>query len=387
MRLVRVAINLEQLLYRSPGGIGRYTAQLAMVLPRLFPDDEVLGFTARHRPAAVRAALAAHGVAGLDPSVLPLPRPLLYEAWHRFGAPPLSLGARGLGRADIVHAPSVAVPPRGRAPLVVTVFDVAAELFPEAFPPRGLRFHRAGLAAAARRADLVLTASQAAAEEIVAHSAIRSDRIRVVPNGVDPVELPEATVRRVAERAGVADRPFVLWVGSLEPRKGVGTLVAAMAALHRRRRSPTRLVLAGYPGWLTSDLVDPADRAEMGDDLVELGRIDEEVLWGLYAAAAVFAFPSLHEGFGYPVLEAMTQATPVVCSDLPVLRELTGDDAVTAAPGDVAAWAEALAGVLDDPAAASDLGAAGQVRSREWTVERSIRATRAVYCEALGGGV
>jgi glycosyltransferase involved in cell wall biosynthesis len=378
MRLVRVAINLEQLLYRSPGGIGRYTAQLAMVLPRLFPDDEVLGFTARHRPTAVRAALAAHGVIGPEPSVLPLPRPLLYEAWHRFGAPPLSFGAQGLGRAEIVHAPSVAVPPRGRAPLVVTVFDVAVELFPDAFPPRGLRFHRAGLAAAARRADLVLTASQAAAEEIVAHSSIRSDRIRVVPNGVDPVELPEATVRRVAERAGVADRPFVLWVG---------TLVAAMAALHRRRPSPARLVLAGYPGWLTSDLVDPADRAELGDDLVELGRVDEEVLWGLYAAAAVFAFPSLHEGFGYPVLEAMTQATPVVCSDLPVLRELTGDAAVTAAPGDVGAWAEALAGVLDDPAAATDLGEAGQARSREWTVERSIRATRAVYSEALGGGV
>jgi glycosyltransferase involved in cell wall biosynthesis len=264
---------------------------------------------------------------------------------------------------------------------------MAPELFPEAFPPRGLAFHRAGLAATAARADLVLTVSQAAADEIVAHSSIRPERIRVVPNGVDPVVVPAAVRDRVVASAGLADRPFVLWVGSLEPRKGVGTLVAAMAALHRRGPASARLVLAGYPGWLSADLVDPADRAELGADLVELGRVDDEVLWALYAAAAVFAFPSRHEGFGYPVLEAMTQGTPVVCSDLPVLRELVGDTAVTAPPGDVGAWTEALAGVLGDRAAAAGRGAAGRVRSGGWTVERSVRATHAVYREALGGGV
>jgi glycosyltransferase involved in cell wall biosynthesis len=384
---MRVAVNLEQLLYRSPGGIGRYTAQLAMVLPRLFPDDELLGFTARHPAAVVRAALAANGLGDLRTSTLPLPRPLLYEAWHRLGFPPLSWGAEVLRRADVVHAPSVAVPPRGRTPLVVTVHDMAPELFPDAFPPRGLAFHRAGLVATAARADLVLTVSQAAADEIVAHSPIRAERIRVVPNGVDPVVVPDAVRDAVVARAGLADRPFVLWVGSLEPRKGVGTLVAAMAALHRRGRGSARLVLAGYPGWLTADLVDPTDRAELGSDLVELGRVDDEVLWALYAAAAVFAFPSRHEGFGYPVLEAMTQGTPVVCSDLPVLRELVGTAALTAPPGDIGAWTEAIGGLLEDPVAAAERGRAGLVRSGGWTVGRSVRAVHGVYQEALGGGV
>ncbi len=385
MRLVRVAVNLEQLLYRSPGGIGRYTARLAMVLPQVFPGDEVLGFTARHAPAQVRAVLDANGLAGVRTSILRLPRPVLYEAWHRFARPPLTWGAPELRDADLVHAPSVAVPPRGRIPLVVNVHDTAPELFPEAFPPRGLRFHRAGLAAAASRADLILTGSHSAAEEIVAHSTIAADRIRVIPNGVDPHDVPPARRHEVLAAVGLEGRPYVLWVGSLEPRKGVGTLVAAMAQLHRRRAGAGAvLVLAGYPGWMTSQVMAAADRAELGGDLVELGAVTDEQLWALYAGASVFAFPSRHEGFGYPVLEAMTQGIPVVCSDLPVLREVVGDTGVRVAVDDVAGWSEALAGLLADPAEAARIGAAGQVQSRPWTVERTIRGIRAAYDEVLG---
>jgi glycosyltransferase involved in cell wall biosynthesis len=383
MRLVRVAINLEQLLYRSPGGIGRYTARLAMVLPRLFPGDEVLGFTARHPSVEVRRALDDAGLTAQHPSVLALPRPLLYEAWHRVGLPPLTFGAPRLGRADLVHAPSVAVPPRGRVPLVVTVHDAAPELFPEAFPPRGLRFHRAGLAATARRADLVVTVSEAAAEEIVAHSPLTRDRIRVVPNGVEVPVVTEAERSAVVEAAGLAGRPYVLWVGSLEPRKGVGTVVSAMAELHRRGVE-ARLVLAGYAGWLGDGLIDVGDRRELGADLVERGRVDDDELWALYAGAAVFAFPSRHEGFGLPVLEAMAQGTPVVCSDIPALREVAGGLARLVAPGDVSGWAEALGEVLAEPDQAVGEAAARRSHAAAWSVDRSVRGTRAVYQEVLG---
>src|SRR3954469_23869410 len=158
--VVRVAINLEQLLFRTPGGVGRYTARLATLLPGLFPDDDYQGFVARHR-----------GVDGssLDVSMpvrrLALPRPLLYDAWHLLGLPPA-------GDYDVIHAPSVAVPPKGRAALVVTVHDAAPVLFPETFPRRGRRFHAQGLAAAAKRADLVITVSQSAADELSAHTDI-----------------------------------------------------------------------------------------------------------------------------------------------------------------------------------------------------------------------
>lgn len=378
---MRVAVNAEQLLYRSPGGIGRYTAQLLTVLPRLFPDDEVVPFTARHARDEVAAALAA---AGVDPAtrrravMLPLPRPALYEGWLRFDLPRLP----GLHGAELVHAPSVAVPPHPRVPLVVTVHDAAPELFPETFPARGRRFHRQGLAATARRADLVLTVSAAAAEEIARHSTIRPERIRVVPNGIAPLAVQPARRRDILAARGLDAKPFVLWVGSLEPRKGVGTLVAAMARLCRRGAG-AQLVLAGYPGWLGSDLVAPGDRAAVGSSLHQLGVVGEEELWSLYGEASLFAFPSRHEGFGLPVIEAMSQSTPVVASDIPALREVAGGHARLVPPDDVEAWADAIEDLLGDENERRRLGAAGATHARRYDVETTITSIRAVYRELL----
>ncbi len=380
---MRVAVNAEQLFYPSPGGIGRYTTQLLTVLPQLFPGDEVVPFTARHRGAQVASTLLA---AGVDPAtrqrtvVLKWPRPLLYQGWVSWGQPRLP----GLHGADLVHAPSVAVPPHPRVPLIVTVHDTAAELFPDSFPSRGRRFHHRGLAAAARRADLVLTVSASAADEIAAHSAIGPDRIRVVPNGVAPLAVTAGRRRQLLAARGLEGRPFVLWVGSLEPRKGVGTLVAAMARLRRRRPAPVPLVLAGYPGWLGADLAPVEDLALLGGDLRQLGQVGEEELWALYGGAALFAFPSRHEGFGLPVLEAMSQGTPVVAADIPALREVTGGAARLVAPGDVAAWAGALGDLLDDAGEARRLGQAGAVQAAHFGVASTISGIRAAYCEVLG---
>jgi glycosyltransferase involved in cell wall biosynthesis len=381
---VRVALNVEQLLYRSPGGIGRYTAQLATLLPATGAHDEVVAFTARHGTEEVRAAMERFGVPGPVPAILKLPRPVLYEAWHRLGRPSIDVGD-----VDVIHAPSVAVPPRRATPLVVTVHDVAPALFPETFPRRGRHFHRLGLAAAARRADLVITVSHAAAAEIVAHSAIPARRIRVVANGVDPAPVDPDVAEAARTRLGVADRPYVLWVGSLEPRKNVRTLVTAMAQLAKREGNGVagrpRVVLAGYAGWLSDHLIDPGDRAALGDDLVQLGEVADVDLRALYAGAALLGFPSLHEGFGYPVLEAMTQATPVVCSDIPVLREVGGPAARYVPATDPAAWAETIGALLADPGELRAAGAAGQAWAGNFGVAASVAATRAVYAEVAGG--
>ncbi len=377
---MRVAVNAEQLLYRSPGGIGRYTAQLLTVLPRLFPEDEVVPVTARHPAGRVAAALAQVGV---DPAtaaravILSLPRPVLYEGWLSVGWPRLP----GLDGAELVHAPSVAVPPHPRVPLVVTVHDASAELFPESFPPRGRRFHRQGVAAAARRADLVLTVSAAAAVEIAEHTPIRPERIRVVPNGVAPLHVDPVRQRDVLAARGLTGVPFVFWVGSLEPRKGVGTLVAAMARLRLRS---VHLVLAGYPGWLGDDLVSATDRAALGANLHQLGQVDEEELWSLYAGASLFAFPSRHEGFGLPVIEAMSQATAVLASDIAAIREVAGGAARLVPPDDVGRWAEALEDLLGDDAARQTLARAGEVHARGYDVARTITGIQAVYREVLG---
>lgn len=377
---MRVAVNAEQLLYRSPGGIGRYTAALLTLLPGAHPELEMVPFTAGHRRRSVADALEGAGVAPVvagRAAVIPWPRPLLYDAWHRFGRPRLA----GLGRTvDLVHAPSVAVPPVRGVPLVVTVHDAAPELFPDAFPPRGRRFHASGLQAAARRADVVITVTQAAADEIASHSAIPAERIRVVHNAVDPPAVEGDRVEELLARLGVGSRPYVLWVGSLEPRKDVGTLIAAMAEVKRRDpASPVHTVLAGFDGWLGEGLIDPADRRALGDSLHQLGRVGEADLWSLYAGATVFAFPSRHEGFGLPVVEAMSQAVPVVAADIPAVREVAGGAAVLVDPGDRSGWADAISALLVDPAERARLGAAGQQRSGDFSVRRWADATRAVY--------
>jgi glycosyltransferase involved in cell wall biosynthesis len=419
MCLVRVAVNVEQLLYRPPGGIGRYTQKLVTLLPQLFPDDEVVAFTARHRRQEIDIAWrplvegGAPGAPPVPPVPLSLPRPVLYEAWNTLGWPRLAqLSRGGLKGVDVVHAPSVAVPPTGRTPLVVTVHDVAPLLFPETFPRHGRWFHRRGLAAAARRADLVVTVSRAAAAEIDAYTKIRPDRVRVVPNGVDHVRVSEEEVAAAGARHGLADAPYILWVGSLEPRKNVTTLVEAFAAVVAAGQDDGhKLVLASQGGWLSSDLIPPSLADRLAGRLRRLGAVAPAELRALYAGATLFALPSRHEGFGLTVLEAMVQGAPVVCADIPALREVTGaleavggstfrgvhpqksshppEEAAPAArlvpPDDTDAWAQALQDLIRDPAERRRLAAAGRQRASGFSWEHTIRATRAVYAEALAG--
>jgi len=383
-----VAVNIEQLLHRAPGGTGRYSARLVTQLTSLFPADTVLPFTALHRREDVVSACRAFGLdaAGVaPPAVLGLPRPLLYEAWHLVGQPRLEWMAPSLRRADLVHAPSPAVPPRGPRPLVVTVHDVAFELYPEAYPPRGRRFHRRGVEAAARRADLVITATEASVREIADHTPIDPRRLRIVPNGVDDAVPTPVETAEVLARYHLEDAPYVLWVGSLEPRKNVGTLVRAFARVVAGDAFPHRLVLAGPVGWLEDGLIPERERAVLGERLRSVGQVSDADLRALYAGAEAFCFPSLSEGFGLPVLEAMVQGTPVVCADVPALREVAGGAAVLVPPLDVPAWTDALGDLLGRPGAREPLRTAGRARAAEFSWGRTAAATRDVYLEALGG--
>jgi glycosyltransferase involved in cell wall biosynthesis len=382
---MRVALNLEQLLQPAPGGIGRYTAELARLLPTLPAGDDdlvsLVPFVARHRRAHVRTRLREFGLAELDPVVLWLPRPLLYDAWHVLRRPSLQSAPR-LRDVDVVHAPSVAVPPKSRAPLVVTAHDAAPLVFPETYPRRGRRFHEQGLAAAAERADLVITVSRAAAEELVAHTAIPAERIRIVPNGVDLAVAGDQEVAAMRRGFDLGDAPYVLWIGSLEPRKNVGLLVDAFARWAAGADLPHRLVLAGPGGWVEDAASVLAPARTLGDRVRTVGRVGDPALRALYRGADVFAFPSRHEGFGIPVLEAMAQGTPVLAADIPALRETATGAAVLRSPDDTAAWVAALDNLLHDATERARLGAAGRERAQQYSWERCAEATRAVYREA-----
>jgi glycosyltransferase involved in cell wall biosynthesis len=362
MSRLRVALFCEQLLQPIPGGIGTYVRALLDGLPGT--GLEVVPVSAWHPTGRLREV-------GLQRARrLPLPRPLLYEVWNHW-----DFAAIG-GTEDLVHAPSLAFPQPDGRPLVVTIHDVLFLKHPSAYPPRGVRFHRRALARL-RRADLAICPSSATRDDLLSSGAAPRS-VRVVPLGTD-LAAPPDTERRLGD-LGV-ERPYVLWVGTMEPRKNVRGVVAGFmkAVTSLTYRDRFHLYLVGPRGWGHSDAgADPDGRVRW------LGQQPRDDLAALYAGAAAFVYPSLGEGFGLPVLEAMACGAPVVTSNRSSLPEITGEAAVLCDPTDAASIAHALAEVLADPNTADDLRRHGLRRAAEFTWERSVRETADCY-RALSG--
>ena len=175
---------------------------------------------------------------------------------------------------------------------------------------------------------------------MAAHTGIARERITPIHHGVDHTLATDAEVAAVRDELGIAERPYVCWVGTLEPRKDVGVLVDAFARLVERDDIPHRLVLVGPDGWLDGAAAAAHRAAGLGERVRFVGSVASDRLRALYRGADLFALPSRHEGFGLPVLEAAAQGTAVLASDLPVLREVAGDAARFAPAGDADAWAE-----------------------------------------------
>jgi len=354
---VWLGLALEQTLAPVPGGTGRYSRELARALAADADGDAVSGWTAWHRdPSPARVP----GVIG--PHRLPLPRRPLVAAWER-----------GLGPVprdvDVLHAPTLLVPPRRGRPLVVTIHDAVPWTHPETLTPRGVRFHRRMAGRAAAEADLVVVPTDAVRRELEPILDL-AGRIDVVGEGVAPglVVPPDADER--ARRLGLPAR-YVASLATLEPRKGLGVLVTAMADPAGPRLP---LVVAGQPGWGGVDLPGAAAAAGLpADRLVMTGRLGDADLAVFLSRAAVLVVPSRAEGFGLPVLEGMALGTPVVISEAPALVEVAGGAAAVVPIGDAPALARALAEVSADEALRTRLIAAGRVRARQFSWQHAAQ--------------
>jgi glycosyltransferase involved in cell wall biosynthesis len=357
---MRVAFTLEQCWHRVPGGTAVAALELARQL-RLSSEVELIGVAAAHRrpprepwrpPIATRH--------------LPLPRVALYEAWHFLRRPRVE---RATGPVDVIHATGLAMPPPS-APIVLTIHDLSFLAYPEHFSRAGMRFFRRALELARRDAALVLCSSQATLAHCESVGFPR-ERLRHVPLGVDAEPATPEDVARVRKRYGLPER-YVLWTGTVEPRKNLPRLLTAFRSLER----DADLVLVGPKGW-KQDL-------ELGSRVLALGFVPGADLAGLYAGAAVFCFPSLMEGFGFPVLEAMAQGTPVVTSAGTSTEELARDAAVLVDPRDPDSIADGLRRVLDAPALVARLAEAGRVRAAAYTWRRSADLVERAYRDVSG---
>lgn len=349
---MRVAYTLEQCWHEVPGGTAVATLELARAIVA-GGEVELVGVAGRHRrPPRPEFAPTTPEVAHL-----PLARPWLYEAWNRLGRPRVE---RATGPVDVCHS-TLAIPAPSAAAQVVTVHDVAFVHHPERFTGHGARVMRAGLERC-RAADVVLCPSRATADDLVALGFDR-ERLRVVPWGVRAADVGPRDVARVRAAYDLPDR-FVLFVGTVEPRKNLARLAAAA------ERADLPLVVAGAPGW--GDAA-PAGAARF------VGFVPGADLPALYAAADVFAYPSLQEGFGLPVAEAMAAGVPVVTSARGATAEVAGGAAVLVDPLDEGSIADGLRRAL---AERDTWVAVGRERAAELTWERAAAATVAAYREA-----
>jgi glycosyltransferase involved in cell wall biosynthesis len=364
---MRVAVTLEQCWHSVPGG----TAVAALELVRALDgrgDVDLVGVAARHQsppPEAWRPSIAVRH--------LWAPRSLLYELWH--GRLPLAPRVESAtGPVDVVHGTAVAFP-RAEAPVVMTIHDLAFLDDPGLVTKHGLRFFRRGTDLAREHARLVMCSSQATMEDCLSAGFDR-DRLRVVPLGVRAAPRTLEEVARAQAKFGLA-RPYVMFSGTVEPRKNLHRLLKAFA---RIPRDDVDLVLVGPSGWNESL---EADLAPLEGRVHVLGFVERDELEALLAGADVFCLPSLKEGFGLPVLEAMSQGAAVVTSTGTSTAEVAGDAALLVDPLDEGAIATAIEELLEDRARAERLSVAGQARAATFTWERTAAAAMAVYEEAV----
>jgi glycosyltransferase involved in cell wall biosynthesis len=265
------------------------------------------------------------------------------------------------------------VPAPSRAPLVVTVHDLAFVRFPEMFTARGVRVMKRSLEQIVDRAAMVICPSEQTARDL-GDVGLETDRISVVPLGVRPRSVSPDAMAAVRAELGLGDRPFVLFVGTIEPRKNLVRLVRAMASIEQE----LPLVVAGADGWGSerSELAAAIEHDRL--DVRFVGLVSDDKLAALYASAAVFAYPSEWEGFGLPILEAMVHRTPVVTSRNTSTAEVAGGAAVLVDPFDVDSIAAGLVEALD-PNRRASLVAAGQAQAdrRSWVM--TAAATVEVY--------
>ncbi|NOZ06114.1 MAG: glycosyltransferase family 4 protein [Chloroflexi bacterium] len=358
-------------------GVGRYTRELAEGLLSLSGRPDLTFLYNRHGAARPPVSLA-----GVPSRVVPLGNKqyrlalllshLLGVSWDRW-----------LPQCDLFHGPDVIAPPMGHTPTVITVHDLSFLRYPQFHRPLNRWNLRWITPYVVRRAAAVIADSQSTRRDLVELVGTAPHKVHVIFPGVASsyhvLPAGEAGVR-VRHRFGL-DGGYILFVGTIEPRKNLETLIEAC----RQLSWPAPLVIAGRAGWRAQRLSRRLQALEEDGRVRLLGYVPDDDLPLLYNAAKVFAYPSWYEGFGLPVLEAMACGTPVVTSNVSSLPEVAGQAALLVHPGDAGALAEALARVLRDETLAADLRTRGLARAQAFSWQRTVRETAALYRQIAGG--
>jgi glycosyltransferase involved in cell wall biosynthesis len=366
---VHVGLNLVFLVPGETGGMETYAREL---IPRLAERGD-LRLTALVSREAAREDLGAESV------VVPVRARNRIE-WVRGEQQYVPRLAARAG-CDVLHSLASTAPLRGRTRRVTTIHDLNYKLVPEAhFGLRALGM-RLLVPAAARRSHRIIVDAESTRRDLADHLRIQPDKVDVVPLAAAPPAAAPADTAALRARLGLGDRLVVLSVSAKRPHKNLSRLIRAVGAIPAERRPV--LVIPGYTTPHEDELRAEAASAGMSGDVVFCDWLDTAELEGLYAIAACVVFPSLYEGFGLPVLEAMVRGVPVASSDRSSLPEVAADAALLFDPTDEAAIRTAIERLIGDPEEAERLRAAGRRRAARFSWERTAELTAVSYERAL----
>lgn len=360
----------RQASYRQ-AGVSRYIQHLAAALPEVAPEDQFVLFS-RSEIATERAGCSAVSVVE---SRWPTEHPLARIAWEQLVGP----GAARQQRLDVLHAPVNVGPFLGRTPTVVTVHDLAFMIYPEQYPAAKRHYLRLMTSLSVRRASRVIAVSEATARDVEQYLRVPANRISAIPNGVDPSMAPVDDPRRQAELRNRYQLPerWLLFVGTLQPRKNLIGLLRALASVAGEIDLP--LVVAGGKGWMYSDVFAEVKTLGISNRVLFVDYVAPQELALWYSAATAFVYPSLYEGFGLPVLEAMACGTPVLTSSVSSLPEVAGDAAIRVDPTNSEQIGAGLVKIVTDAPLREELRRRGLEQAARFSWEETARRTAAVY--------
>ena len=361
---MKVGIHADPAGHKIPGGVGVYVRKLTEALLATADGNEYKLLVAQQLRDFVTGS-KTHSVIAAG-----LPLKLLYAGWNWLGLPRVKAGL------DVVHATGLVIPAAGDSRLVATIHDVAVKEMPQVVPGFWRALYGRGFDVALKRARILCTVSAAVRDRLIEGYGIDPGRVIVTPEA--PGILPSHPRKsNTADRLGLRG-PYILTVGTLEPRKNQAMLIRAFAAV-KDKLPNFKLVIAGAAGWGSSDVLETIESQRVADRVVVTGRLEDAELAALYGSAELFAFPSLYEGFGLPLAEALAFGLPCVASDDPALREVAGAAAIFVSATDAESWSQALVEAAGDDALRNRLRAEGPRRVEPLSWEKTAEATRQAY--------
>ncbi len=380
----RYILDARTAVPRFPG-IGRYVSKLASALPPQLTAGEELTWLespATAEPALTSArALEQEGACQIPGKTI-IATATPFDIRQQWRIPPL-LKRLQADREALYHSPYYLMPYRTGLPTLLTFYDIIPLRFPKAVPARARLFFRLAATLALRAADRVVAISEAARDDLTSHFRVPASKVSVTPlaAGASYRPQPPAEVARVRDAYRLPGE-FILYLGINKPHKNLPALVDAYAQTASPHMPP--LVIAGAWDIRYPQPQQHAARRQLGDAVRFLGPVAERDLPALYSAATLFIFPSLYEGFGLPVLEAMACGTPVACSNTPSLTEVAGDAALLFDPHSVTEIRDAMAELIEDGVQRARRAEQGLARARRYSWQATAAATLRCYREMLG---